>query len=203
MDSCSSSAAAGAKGSVSSCLVAGGVVLDVLGVKARGVSEGLRRLVGAATLTDELTESPRESGCRNGKDEDVIWFEDRGAGGSMTCGVVDETPEISLRATSGVEGVPLWAGDSLRKDVVGGAGASAEVNDGPKILSKVLILLFVLSWLSPRSEVPVAVLRKKGFELVDGAGLATPGGGLFIDGTGMFRASSSSRWDTSACRWDS
>lgn len=59
-------------GSLSVDLLAGGVDVEVLGVSARGVSDGLRRLAGGATFTEELTESPLERGARKGKADDVI-----------------------------------------------------------------------------------------------------------------------------------
>ena len=48
-----------------------------------GVSAGLKRLAGGATLTEELMDSARSSGVRKGKAALVICREDGGGGGSI------------------------------------------------------------------------------------------------------------------------
>jgi hypothetical protein len=53
------------------------------GVPTLGVSAGLRRLAGGATLTEELIDSARSSGIRKGKAALVICRDDGGAGGSI------------------------------------------------------------------------------------------------------------------------
>lgn len=91
--------------------------------------------------------------------------------------------------------------DWLENDTGGGALAPT-AKDGPKMLSKVL-------WLSRGSGLPIGgendvsvVRRKKGFEVIDAAGLATGDGSLTV-GTGTFCASSSSILLSSSSRADS
>ena len=197
-DSCSSSAADGANGSCKAR--AGGVDASELGVKARGVSAGLRRLAGWATLTDELNESFLDNGCRKGKASEVICCAEGGAGGSITSGTIDEVGVSTDLLVSVV-----CAGDSARKEVFGAEATAAPPCEGPKMSSK---LLCVCTGAGSGDDADPGLL-KKGFMLVDGAGLATAvGGGLWtlgtgLVGTGIARASSNSLFAASACRVDS